>query len=185
MALKEDQRERSIELLSRHFLETGLTKTSLRQLAAAARVSDRMLLYYFKDKAEVIERVMAVLSDGFVTELKRLIPDGQRLPPGQLVVIAAGLVQDETAKPHMRLWMETISAAARKEEPFVGIAARTATGLIAVIESRLAIDDPEKRRNVEAMLLAMVDGLAILDASTAEGTSAGAAKEFLLALGPD
>ena len=46
MTTREEQRQLVIERLSRHLLDVGLAQASLRQLAAAAGVSDRMLLYY-------------------------------------------------------------------------------------------------------------------------------------------
>ena len=54
MGIRDEQRERVVERLSGHLLATGLAQVSLRQLATAAGVSDRMLLYYFDDKAEVL-----------------------------------------------------------------------------------------------------------------------------------
>ncbi|MFY8208820.1 MAG: TetR/AcrR family transcriptional regulator, partial [Caulobacter sp.] len=49
MNVRDEQRARVIAVLADHLLATGLSQASLRQLAAAAGVSDRMLLYYFAD----------------------------------------------------------------------------------------------------------------------------------------
>jgi AcrR family transcriptional regulator len=45
MSTRDEQRDKVVERLAGHLLEHGLARTSLRQLAAAAGVSDRMLLY--------------------------------------------------------------------------------------------------------------------------------------------
>ncbi|MFN9375915.1 MAG: hypothetical protein ACK564_02585 [Novosphingobium sp.] len=44
MSIRDAQREAVIERLAGHLLAHGLARTSLRQLAQAAGVSDRMLL---------------------------------------------------------------------------------------------------------------------------------------------
>mgnify|MGYP000446911998 CR=1 FL=1 len=54
MALRAAQRQVVTERLAGHLLASGLARTSVRQLAAAAGISDRMLLYYFRDKAEAL-----------------------------------------------------------------------------------------------------------------------------------
>jgi hypothetical protein len=61
MTIREEQRRRVTERLAGHLLATGLSRTSARQLAAAAaaEVSDRMLRFDFKDKAEVIAAAWA------------------------------------------------------------------------------------------------------------------------------
>jgi len=63
MTIREEQRRRVTERLAGRLLATGLSRTSVRQLAAAAAaaagVSYRMLLYDFKDKAEVIAAARA------------------------------------------------------------------------------------------------------------------------------
>ena len=61
MTIREEQRRRVTERLAGHLLATGLSRTSVRQLAAAAAagVSYRMLLYDFKDKTEVIAAARA------------------------------------------------------------------------------------------------------------------------------
>ncbi|MCA3750444.1 MAG: TetR family transcriptional regulator, partial [Phenylobacterium sp.] len=54
MTVRAAQRQVVTERLAGHLLASGLSRTSVRQLAAAAQVSDRMLLYYFRDKAEAL-----------------------------------------------------------------------------------------------------------------------------------
>ena len=74
MSPRDEQRERVIGALTGHLLRTGLSQSSLRQLAAAAEVSDRMLLYYFVDKAEVL----AILPHG--TGVVTVVEGGLEIP---------------------------------------------------------------------------------------------------------
>ena len=60
--------------LALHLLNTGLSRTSLRQLAGAAGISDRMLLYYYADKAEALAAAMAAVAAGIAEQLAAAVP---------------------------------------------------------------------------------------------------------------
>ena len=56
---------RRAEILDRvadHILVHGLGASSLRPLAKAAQTSDRMLLYYFSDKAELVAAALEIIA---------------------------------------------------------------------------------------------------------------------------
>src|SRR3954469_16339193 len=57
-----------------YVLEHGLVGLSLRPLAAELGTSDRMLLYHFRDKDDLVATVLRVSND-------RSVADVQRLPP--------------------------------------------------------------------------------------------------------
>ncbi|MEL0212249.1 MAG: TetR family transcriptional regulator, partial [Novosphingobium sp.] len=75
MSVREQQREKVVMLLAEHLLETGLTQTSLRQLANAGGVSDRMLLYYFPDKAAVMAAAIERVAGSLAAALAELLPE--------------------------------------------------------------------------------------------------------------
>ena len=79
MKARDEQRRHVIERVAEHLLRTGLAEASLRQLAAAAGVSDRMLLYYFDDKTEVMSAAMGRIAADMVGRLEEAIPPA-RLP---------------------------------------------------------------------------------------------------------
>ena len=62
MTVRAAQRQVVTERLAGHLLASGLSRTSVRQLAAAAGVSDRMLLNYLGDKAELPKDAMTQLA---------------------------------------------------------------------------------------------------------------------------
>ena len=163
MTIREEQRRKVTERLAGHLLATGLSRTSVRQLAAAAGVSDRMLLYYFKDKAEALGAAMARVSGQLGQQLEASVTAGERLAPERLLAEAAQMVTGAEVRPFMALWMEVIAAAARGEAPFADIARQVTAGFLAWIESRLDIEDPERRRATAGLILAAVDGLALLE----------------------
>lgn len=178
MPTRQSQREQVILQLSAHLLKTGLAETSLRQLASAAGVSDRMLLYYFKDKAEILEAALGHVALHVTQDLEAYAPYGDKRSAADLIATTTGLVQDAKMRPFFRLWMETVAAAARDEAPYNTIARTIAEGFLSWIEGRLDINSDEQRQAMAAMILAMIDGLALLEICTDESRAQMAAEEM-------
>ncbi len=111
MTVRAAQRQVVTERLAGHLLATGLARTSVRHLAAAAGVSDRMLLYYFGDKAEALGEAMGHVAAQLGGRLEAALPAGQRRPPERLLAEAARIVTAPDVRPFMALWMEVIAAA--------------------------------------------------------------------------
>ena len=182
MTIKESQRQLAIDLIARHFLKFGLAKSSLRQLAAAAKVSDRMLLYYFKNKNEIIFEVMTRLAAQLSDMLDQAIPAQKKVSVSEMILITTRLTQSKEFSPHMRLWLEIAAQAVRNKRHFVEIANQIAGGFITWIEGHLDIESRTERKEAAAMILAMVDGLALLEACTDEVTARKAAKRMARSL---
>lgn len=163
MSPRDEQRERVIGALTGHLLRTGLSQSSLRQLAAAAEVSDRMLLYYFVDKAEVLAQVMARLAASMSERLDAAIPEDARLSAAALTARAARIVIEPDFLPYMRLWLEVVAAAGRGEPPFAQISAEVMQGFLQWIEQRLRPLDGHSASGQAAGILALVDGLVLVE----------------------
>ncbi|MCC6925289.1 TetR/AcrR family transcriptional regulator [Novosphingobium sp.] len=163
MSIRNEQRERVIALLSQHLLTTGLAQTSLRQLARAAGVSDRMLLYYFTDKAEVLAATMSAIAGQLVSGLAAALPEGTRLPPRDLALRAASLTTGPEMRRFMRLWVEMVAAAAKNEEPYKAIVAQIMAGFRSWVDARLDLPEGTDRAAVASALIALIDGLALVD----------------------
>jgi AcrR family transcriptional regulator len=162
MTVRAAQRQVVTERLAGHLLATGLSRTSVRQLAAAAQVSDRMLLYYFKDKAEALGEAMGHVVAQLGGRLEAALPAGDRMPPERLLAEAARIATEPEVRPFMALWMEVI-AAARGEAPYAAIAGQVTSGFLSWIETRLDIENAERRAATAGLILATVDGRALLE----------------------
>lgn len=163
MSIRDEQREVVIERLAGHLLAHGLARTSLRQLAQAAGVSDRMLLYYFADKAEVLAAVMARVAGELSLRLAEAIPDGAPLKPAELVRRAAAFTTGPEMRRFMRLWVEVVAAAARGEAPFPAIVTQVMAGFRMWVDARLDLPDGADREGTAAAIIAVIDGLALVD----------------------
>ena len=163
MARKSDQRAMVLERLASHLLATGLAQTSLRELAQAAAVSDRMLIYYFTDKTAVLSETIALVVGRLSVALAEALPEDVQLAPGQLTRRAVEITTRADLRPYMRVWIEIVAAAARKEDPYVAIADQVMTGFRAWIESRLDLPDGKARAEAALAIIAICDGLALVD----------------------
>ena len=161
--------------LAVHLLNTGLSRTSLRQLAAAAGISDRMLLYYYTDKAEALAAAMAAVAAGIAEQLAAAVPTAGLLSARELTAIAAKFTIGAAVRPYMRLWIEVVAAAARGEAPFPQLASQIADGFIGWTEARLdpaGLSDP---RATATGIVALIDGLAVIAVCADEALVARAA----------
>ncbi len=163
MGIRETQRETVVDRLAAHMLERGLAQTSLRQLAAAAGVSDRMLLYYFTDKAEILATVMARVAGELALRLADAIPEQPPLKPAELIRRAAAFTTGPDMRRFMRLWVEVVAAASRGEAPFPAIVAQVMAGFRAWVDARMDLPETADREGTAAAIIAIIDGLALVD----------------------
>ena len=122
-----------------------------------------MLLYYFADKADALgaglERIAATLT----AMLDAAIPAQPRLRPAAMIAAAVAVTTDRAVAPYMRLWIEIVAAAARGEVPLLAIAKPISDGFLDWIEARLENVGDDDPRATAAAILAVVDGLALLE----------------------
>lgn len=163
MSIRNAQREAVIERLAGHMLEHGLAAISLRQLADAAGVSDRMLLYYFADKAEVLSVTLTRIAKMMADALVEALPEGESFSPADLLHRVAALTTQDEMRRFMRFWVEVVAAAARGEPAFAGIAAQIMQGWQTWVEDRLIVPPDTDRRAVALAIIATIDGLALID----------------------
>ena len=147
-----------------HLLREGLTGASLRPLAAAAGTSDRMLLYYFADKDELLTATLGHVADRLARLLDAASAGAGRRPFGMLLNEVWAAVRSPTLRPFLQLWLELAANAGRGLEPHRTAASQIADGFLAWAADRLEVEREEDRAGEAALLLATVDGLVLLEA---------------------
>lgn len=178
MTVRDEHRQKAVEALAAHLVRTGLSQASLRQLAAAAGVSDRMLLYYFDDKTEVLALALRKVAADMAAGLGAAIPAGARLDADGFLAATARHVVEGPFRPYMRLWIEIVAAAARAEAPFVDIAAGITGGFLDWIEARLDPASTPDPKGAAALILATLDGLALVDICAGPDRALAAVREI-------
>jgi AcrR family transcriptional regulator len=161
MVKSDDRRALLLDRMADHILANGISESSLRPLAKAARTSDRMLLYYFSDKSEMIaatlehiaQRLGAVLS-----EQAALAP----LPISQLIPKLFDLICAERMWPYMRIWLEIASLAAKGDPVCSSVGEKIARGFLLWGAMQLESETAETRMIDAAKLLATIEGMVLL-----------------------
>jgi AcrR family transcriptional regulator len=174
MTIREDRRESAIERMADHVLSAGLAAATLRPLAAAAGTSDRMLLYYFADKDELLTATLARIAGRMIAQLDRAIPAEPRRPFPVLLRQVWAALSSESLRPFMPLWLDLASGAARGLQPHRDVAGEIADGFLAWVTIRLQPDNDRE----PPLFLASIEGMYLLEAIGRGGLADSAAVEI-------
>jgi len=138
----EHRRSALLDRIADYLLAEGLGAASLRPLAKAVGVSDRMLIYYFRDKNALFEAALGQIAARLTAALQAKAAPNP-LPSPALRAHLAGLALGEALWPYMRLWLELASLAARGDPLCQSVGERLGRGFLHWIASQLESDDPE------------------------------------------
>lgn len=156
-------REALLPQLAKHVLEHGLAGLSLRPLAKAAGTSDRMLIYHFGSKEQLVADLLEHLAEMFAASLDGAFPAGRaasRRDCFERVIVATG---EPAFAPFFRLWWDIVGGCARGEEAYLANAAAIMDRLLDWVEAHLPADDPDPAVGAQAVLT-MIEGAQMLSA---------------------
>src|ERR1700685_963097 len=137
MNVRSDRRQAAIERMADHILLEGLGAATLRPLAAAAGTSDRMLLYYFADKDELLTLTLKRIAARMTVQLDHVIPIEPRMPFSELLEQVSKALASKSLQPFMPLWLDLASGAARGLQPHRDVAGEIADGFLDWVADRL------------------------------------------------
>jgi AcrR family transcriptional regulator len=158
-----DRRIAIVDTLTDHMLAHGLAASSLRALAKAAGTSDRMLLYYFADKADLVGAALARIAERIVGFMEA---QGAREPRDAETVRreVAAIVLSDDLWPYMRIWLELATLSAHGDPLYRGVGEAIGRGFLAWGTAQIDAPDDETRAREAARLLASIEGLVLLKA---------------------
>lgn len=155
-----DRRSAILDRLADHVLAQGLAGASLRPLAKAAQLSDRMLLYYFKDKAEIIVAVLERIAERLTLRMAAEVTTP--LPLAALQPRLIGVLFADALWPYMRIWLEIAALAAHGDPLYRETGARIGRGFLAWGAAQLDSATPGQREAEAARLLVTIEGMLLL-----------------------
>ena len=161
MTIRENRRADAVERMADYLLEAGLSAASLRPLAAAAGTSDRMLLYYFADRDELLVATLTRIAERLTAMLDAALPPGTRLDFKALLIALRTATGSPALVPYMRVWLELAAGSSQHRQPEQGVAHAIMAGFEAWVVDHL--DDAEPAA-AAALLLAVLEGALFLDA---------------------
>ncbi len=161
---KTDERRTAIvDRLADHVLAHGLVSASLRPLAKAAGTSDRMLLYYFVDKTELLAATLQRIAERMTLALAEQVAP-EPMPLAALQKRLAGLLFEDRFWPYMCVWLELASRSARGDPLYTPIATAIGQGFLAWGEAQLAAKSDATRARDAAKLLVAIEGMVLVRA---------------------
>lgn len=147
-----ETRSAALKRIARFLMSGDLSRTSLRGLALAAGLNDRVFALHFRSRSEVLKEASALLRGEFGQRLAIALPGATRMSPEAMSETARQVIEAPTIKPYMSLWLEIIGAGARGEAPFVDIAASVINQILDWLETLLDIEDPADRRAMAGLI---------------------------------
>ncbi len=162
MEKTEERRRVIVGKIADHLLECGMKGSSLRPLAAAAGISDRMLLHYFRDKEEVMTAALHLIAVRMINLLEsaRSAP----MPFQVLMPHLVGMRQDSHIRPYLRLWLELAALSASGEEPYRQIVRQISDHFYAWLATELQVKTEDERSKMAALAFVIIEGCVFLDA---------------------
>jgi AcrR family transcriptional regulator len=155
------RRDEILDRLADFVLASGLQAASLRPLAQAAGLSDRMLLYYFEDKRQVLAATLERIAQRLVTVLSsRAAP--VPLPAAVLQPHLLDLVLDDTLWPYLRLWLQIAAGAGQGDALLRELGGEIGRGFLSWIAAQIAASDDATRERQAAAMLVTIEGLVML-----------------------
>lgn len=159
----DDRRALILDRLADHILAHGLIAASLRPLAKAAQTSDRMLLYYFADKAALMDAAIGVIATRMTVQLSART-SAEPLPYDTLLARLSAILDEPEFWPFMCVWLELAAHAARGDALYAGISQRIGHGFLTWGAAQLASRDRETHARDAAKLLVAIEGMVVVKA---------------------
>jgi AcrR family transcriptional regulator len=145
------RRDEVAEAATDYVLEHGLVGLSLRPLAAELGTSDRMLLYHFDGKDDLVATVLRVSNDRSVARIRDLPP----APDVRTAVLGLWrAVTSPSLDRCQRMYVEAAALGLFGREPYVSVV-REANELWVAVVARHLVDSgapPDQARRAVALL---------------------------------
>ena len=179
MTNRKSSRDAAIERMADHLLSQGLAAATLRPLAAAAGTSDRMLLYYFADKDEILYATLHRIAERMLGQLDEALPAGTPRSFGVLMAEVWPILTSPSFRPFMPFWLELAAAAARGLQPHVQVVGQIVDGMLAWLTSRLKAETKGDHSASAALFLASIEGMYLLEAIGRSDLATSAGSELV------
>lgn len=145
------RREEIVAAAAAHLIAHGFANSGIRAIAQSAGLSDRMIMYYFETKDDLVAEALKLVARELAAGMDAAVPKGGRTPQQVLDALAQTLRSDEV-RAVMRLWFEIIGLAMRGQEPYRQVAAELIERSEAQIAEKLRSDQKHRAAEVLARL---------------------------------
>ena len=153
----------------------GLSTLTFGRLAKSIGISDRMVVYYFPSKDDLVGEVLQAIAVQLMGVLAEAVGT-EPLPADELCRRAWPLLQSTESDRLFALYFEALGLAAARIEPYRQAAATLFDFWISWVEPNVLAPTAARRRSDAAGVLARLDGLLLLRHSVGAAQAESAAK---------
>jgi len=154
-------KETLLPSLAAHVLAQGLAGASLRPLAKAAGTSDRMLIYHFGNKDDLIEQVLDYIADVYSSALDAAMGEEKAATRQEVIARVLDNMGNPAMKPFLALWWEIVAGASRGMKSHEEAAQRMMQRLLEWLEQQMPEGDPDPKGGAR-YLLTLTEGAQML-----------------------
>ena len=147
----ENRRREIVEAAAAHLVAHGFKGSGLRAIAKSVGVSDRMIMYYFETKEDLVTEALTLVGENLADGMDQALPQRNQ-STGQVLSVLSQALRAEEVRGVMQLWFEIIGLAMRGEEPYRRTAALLLSRSEEQIKSKLRTDQKHRAREVLAAL---------------------------------
>lgn len=150
MPKRTGRREELAEAATDYVLAHGLVGLSLRPLAAGLGTSDRMLLYHFDSKDELVATVLRVSNDRSVAEIRALTPASD---VRRAVLDLWAMVTSPRLARCQRMYVEAAALGLFGKEPYATVVREANRVWVAAVADHLVASGTPRDRATRAVAL--------------------------------
>ncbi len=163
MKINENKQDQWLDCMADHLLIHGLGAASLRPLAQAAGTSDRMLIYYYKDKdtliAAILQRIAMRLTAMMIER-----GSGGPLPFDACLKRTVAILSDAIFDPYMRMFLAIAAKAAEGENVYRTTGKQLGQLYFEWAKGQLQSADEGRQACEAALLMQRIEGMVFLRA---------------------
>lgn len=163
-SVREQRRNAVLVPICEYLLASGLDDANLRALAQAAGTSDRMLLYYFTDKDDLISAALQHLGQQLADRLAAALPTDP-MNRDELLEAIWSAVQTPPLWTYLLLFVEIVARAARGDMLYQRASRIMTEHFLAWVARHLVSGESE---NQAIDVLATIDGRVLLKIAQTE-----------------
>lgn len=141
-------------------LEGGLSCLTYSKVAARTGTSDRMVVYYFPSKDNLVESVVGELAGGLFAVLDRAIGD-EPMDPDDVLRVSWPVFASKRNDPVFRVFFELVGLASARVDPYAALATTIIRDWADWLTPRMT-GVPSARRSAALSVMARVDGLLLI-----------------------